>query len=251
LHPNTQKRTINQTPVAPVVIATVLHNVWYWKLLNQLVKTVKFLVDAIENLESCEATLADCMLEFIHCAKQISQLKLNAEDDDTGFWMHTKSVFNHQFYAINTDLHSLTLFLHPMCCKLAVTDALKGRPFDFMVKTALAVAKQWWWEEQKAKLLIDYLKAYNLCHAPFSGGHADGLVWWESLAVSTDGHPLKALAITLLSIVPYAADIKRLFLDMGSTQSLKHCNLMVDTFEALAKIQANLHYHTHQKEVIL
>jgi hypothetical protein len=142
LHPNTQKRTNNQTPVAPVVIAKVLHDVWYWKLLNQLVKTVKFLVDAIENLESCKATLADCMLEFIHCAKQISQLKLNAEDDDTGFWMHTKSVFNHQFYAINTDLHSLTLFLHPMCCKLAVTDALKGRPFEFMVKTALVVAKQ-------------------------------------------------------------------------------------------------------------
>ncbi|KAG1772556.1 hypothetical protein EV702DRAFT_924169, partial [Suillus placidus] len=52
--------------------------------------------------------------------------------------------------------------------------------------------------------------------APFSGGHADGLAWWESLAVSADGHPLKALAITLLSIVPHAADVKcELFSDMG------------------------------------
>ncbi|KAG2159290.1 uncharacterized protein EDB93DRAFT_1075096, partial [Suillus bovinus] len=56
-------------------------------------------------------------------------------------------------------------------------------------------------------------------------------------------HPLKALAITLLSIVPHAADVERLFSDMGSTQSPKRCNLSVDTFEALAKIRANLRYH--------
>ncbi|KAG2144418.1 uncharacterized protein EDB93DRAFT_1087646, partial [Suillus bovinus] len=49
-------------------------------------------------------------------------------------------------------------------------------------------------------------------------------------------HPLKALAITLLSIVPHAADVEHLFSDMGSTQSPKRCNLSVDTFEALAKI---------------
>ncbi|KAG2058709.1 hypothetical protein BDR06DRAFT_980167 [Suillus hirtellus] len=189
------------TLVAPAVVATVLHDLQYWKLLNQLVKTLKFLVDAIGNLESWEATLADCMLELICCARQMSQLELNADDDDTGFWMHAKSVFNHQFHAINTELHSLTLFLHPMY-------ASKGRLFEFMVKTALA---------QKAKLLVNNLKAYNLCHTPFSGGHVDGLVWWESLA---------ALAITLLSIVPHAADIKHLFSDMGSTQSLKHCNLL-------------------------
>ncbi|KAG1809605.1 uncharacterized protein BJ212DRAFT_1279210, partial [Suillus subaureus] len=72
-------------------------------------------------------------------------------------------------------------------------------------------------------------KAYNLCRAPFSGGQAYGLAWWESLAVSADRHPLKALAITLLSIVPHAADVERLFSDMGSTQSPKRCNLTVET----------------------
>ncbi|KAG2060292.1 hypothetical protein BDR06DRAFT_1017330 [Suillus hirtellus] len=36
-------------------------------------------------------------------------------------------------------------------------------PFEFMVKTALAVAKQWRWGEQKAKLLVGDLKAYNPC----------------------------------------------------------------------------------------
>ncbi|KAG1732833.1 hypothetical protein EDB19DRAFT_1246143 [Suillus lakei] len=42
--------------------------------------------------------------------------------------------------------------------------------------------------------------------------------------------------------VPHAADVERLFSDMGSTQSPKCCNLSVDTFEALAKIQVNLRY---------
>ncbi|KAG1874433.1 hypothetical protein F4604DRAFT_1903922 [Suillus subluteus] len=67
--------------------------------------------------------------------------------------------------------------------------------------------------------------------------------------VSANRHPLKALAITLLSIVPLAADVERLFSDLGSTQSPKRCNLTVDTliFEALAKIRANLRYHSHQK----
>ncbi|KAG2345981.1 hypothetical protein BDR05DRAFT_929884 [Suillus weaverae] len=40
LRPDAQKRTNNQTPVAPAVVATVLHDLQYWKLLNQLVKTV-------------------------------------------------------------------------------------------------------------------------------------------------------------------------------------------------------------------
>ncbi|KAG2069028.1 hypothetical protein BDR04DRAFT_1055974, partial [Suillus decipiens] len=74
-------------------------------------------------------------------------------------------------------------------------------------------------------------------------------MWWESLTVSANRHPLKALAITLLSIVPHAADIERLFPDMGSTQSPKRCNLSIDPLQALAKIRANLRYHTQQKAV--
>ncbi|KAG2075185.1 hypothetical protein BDR04DRAFT_1228939 [Suillus decipiens] len=77
-----------------------------------------------------------------------------------------------------------------------------------MVKTALAVAQQWRWGEQKAKLLIDDLKAYNLCRTPFAGGYADGLTWWKSLVVSANRHPPKALAITLLSISPKQANLR-------------------------------------------
>ncbi|KAG2070026.1 hypothetical protein BDR04DRAFT_1201505 [Suillus decipiens] len=99
----------------------------------------------VEQKEKSRVTLhlpIACWSLF-QCTRQMSQLELDAKDDDNGFWMHVKSIFNRQLHAINTDLHSLAFFLHPKCRKLAVTDASKRRPFGFMVKTALTVAKQW------------------------------------------------------------------------------------------------------------
>ncbi|KAI5990358.1 hypothetical protein EDC04DRAFT_2911953 [Pisolithus marmoratus] len=83
--------------------------------------------------------------------------------------------------------------------------------------------------------------------APFAGGQADGLAWWEHSPVSADAHPLKALAVTILSIVPHAGDVEQLFSDLGSTQSPRRCNLSVDTFQTLGKIHANLCYHLDVK----
>ncbi|KIN93549.1 hypothetical protein M404DRAFT_11402 [Pisolithus tinctorius Marx 270] len=63
--PNAQRKINNQSPVASDVIDIVLHKWSYWMYLEQLIKTVKPLVDAIGNLESCQASLTDCMLELI------------------------------------------------------------------------------------------------------------------------------------------------------------------------------------------
>ncbi|KAG1808524.1 hypothetical protein EV424DRAFT_1328829, partial [Suillus variegatus] len=53
---------------------------------------------------------------------------------------------------------------------------------------------------------------------------------------------LKAFAITIYSIIGHTGDVERLFSDLGMTQSAKRCNLLVETFETLGKIYANLHY---------
>ncbi|KAG1831621.1 hypothetical protein EV424DRAFT_1372038 [Suillus variegatus] len=53
------------------------------------------------------------------------------------------------------------------------------------------------------------------------------------------------LVTTLLSIIPHAVEVERLFSDMGSSQSLKRCNLLVDTFEALTKTRANIRHYNH------
>lgn len=184
------------------------------------------------------------MLELIRCAKQMSQLPLDA-DDNVGFWQHAKAVFNRRFHAMNTKHHSLALFLHPLCRKLAITQAASGRSIEFMIKVALDIAKQWNWDKIKAAKLITDIQTYHLSRSPFAGGTADGLAWWEHLTISSEDHPLKAFAITILSIVPHAGDVERLFSDLGNTQSPRRCNLSVSTFETLGKIRANLNYHIH------
>lgn len=88
-----RKKTNNLTPVAHDVIKIILGDPLFWRHLEQIVNTVKFIVDAIGNLESCQASLADCMLELLRCAKQMSQLTFD-DDYDIDFWRHAKSVFN-------------------------------------------------------------------------------------------------------------------------------------------------------------
>lgn len=106
------------------------------------------------------------------------------------------------------EYHSLALFLHPLTQKLAISQAASGRSFQFMVKTSLKIAHQWRWNEQLASLLVEDLKQYYHCKGAFVGGQADGLDWWESLPILSKSHPLKSLAITLLSIVPHSADVE-------------------------------------------
>jgi hypothetical protein len=213
-----------------------------------MVRTTKFIVNTIGNIENRDCNLAECMLKLIRCAHKMSTLRLDDGDDGT-FFTYAKSVFNRRFHSINTKYHTLALFLHPMCRKLAVTQAASGRPFEFMVKVALEVALQWKWSKAKADTLVTDLKAYNLCHSPFAGGQVDGLSWWENLPINSETHPLKAFAIIILSIVPHAAEVERLFSDLGGTQSVKRCNLSVNTFQTLGKIRANLRYHIHLKNV--
>ncbi|KAG2356416.1 hypothetical protein BDR07DRAFT_1380799 [Suillus spraguei] len=205
--PDTQKKTNNLSPVAPEVIKTVLYDPLYWPHLSQFIKTCKPIVDAMGNLESRDATLADCMLELIWCARQMMCLQLE-DSKDINFWMHAKAVFNREFHAMNTDIHALALFLHPMCWKLAVSQAVKSRTFEQMCMATLDIAKQWCWDGDRAVKLVENLKQYYQCKGPFAGGQANGKDCWENLPISAKSYPLKTPAITLFSIVPHAADVK-------------------------------------------
>lgn len=168
-------------------------------------------------------------------------------EDNVNFWTHAKMTFNHCFHMISTELHSLALFLHPFCRKLAVTQVANGQTFDFMVKVALDVAKQWRWDRQCAMKLSNDLQAYNCSVSPFSGANKDGLTWWQNLPISSEDHPLKAFTIMMLSIVGHVGNVERLFSDLGMTQSPRHCNLKIETFEMLGKIRGNLRHHLHEK----
>ncbi|KIK36287.1 hypothetical protein CY34DRAFT_109580 [Suillus luteus UH-Slu-Lm8-n1] len=56
---NARKKTNNLTPIAHNVIKIILGDPLFWRHLEQIVNTIKFIVDAIGNLESRQASLAD------------------------------------------------------------------------------------------------------------------------------------------------------------------------------------------------
>ncbi|KAG2157798.1 uncharacterized protein EDB93DRAFT_1065158, partial [Suillus bovinus] len=106
------------------------------------------------------------------------------------------------------------------------------------------IAKRWKWDIVMAKKLSDDLQAYNQSVAPFAGGQADDLSWWQNLPINSELHPLKAFAVTILSIVGHAGEVECTFSDLGTTQSAWRCNLSVEIFETLGKIHANLRHHS-------
>ncbi|KAH7918267.1 hypothetical protein BV22DRAFT_1024858, partial [Leucogyrophana mollusca] len=67
VRPDAQKKIQGLSPVAQDIVGTVLRDEEFWPAIDQLIKTVKPVVDTIGNCESREASLASCMLEFIRC----------------------------------------------------------------------------------------------------------------------------------------------------------------------------------------
>ena len=88
-----------------------------------------------------------------------------------------------------------------------------------MAETALGIAKQWKWTKERATCLGEDLKQYYQCKGPFVGGSKNRPDWWENLLMTANKNPLKAVAITILSIVPHAGEVKHPFSALGNTQS--------------------------------
>ena len=198
------------TTVAKNVLATVF-DVQRWKLTDQLIRVCKPLVDIISNVESRDASLADCMLQMIWAHQQIKKLP-HIPRDDSEFLRHAQRVVNAQFHDMNTNIHWLTLFLHPLCCKLAISNSPHSRKLDNAYKISLGIALRWGWLKEMATKLAADIKTYFYAQAPFQGGKGDGRDWWKSLLVNITSHPLKAMAIKLFSIVPHAGEVEQFFL---------------------------------------
>ncbi|PCH44563.1 hypothetical protein WOLCODRAFT_90905 [Wolfiporia cocos MD-104 SS10] len=228
LRPDAQHKQNGLTPVTPDVIRIVLDSE-IWGLIKQTIKICKPLVDAIGNIESQEATLVDCMLELICCTRKMYHITYD-DGKSLGFWLYVKAIFNHQFHAMNTEYHSLSLFLHPLCQKLAISQAANGWLFEHHCQTALKIAKQY---------------QYNACKGVFLGAQ-DGKVWWEGLAAKSNWHPIKYLAIMLHKVVLHAADVERLFSDLNIIQGIWRSRLTMYAFKALGKLWCNYTYHIHE-----
>ncbi|KAJ7925558.1 hypothetical protein B0H13DRAFT_1600419, partial [Mycena leptocephala] len=177
------------------------------------------IVDAIRNCESCQTTLADCMLELLRCTQMMSKMELE-ENEDAGFLAHATATFDRRFIKIATPVHWLALFLHPSCRKLALSGDSQngcGKSLEFVIKATLKLAQQWRWGSKKAKKLVEDVKAYHRFKFPFSGNAVDAKEWWEAIPLQYEG--IRQLAIVLHSIAPHSTDVEHLFSELGGIQS--------------------------------
>ncbi|KAK7051930.1 DUF659 domain-containing protein [Favolaschia claudopus] len=248
LREDAQKKTNGLSAVSDDVIETVLRTPTFWTLLNQLIRITKPLVDAIGNCEHREATLASCMLELLRCARTLAKMEIE-EDEDAGFLAHAKATFDRRFTRVATPTHWLALFLHPSCRKLALSGDVangRGKSLEFMIKAVLTIAKQWRWSEEKAKQLVGDLRAYHQFRPPFAGKMVDAKEWWE--LIPEENLAIKTLAVVLHSIVPHAAEVERLFSNLGGIQTPHRNGWLVDTMEKMGRVRNHLSYLLYEKK---
>ena len=219
------------SPVNKDVINIVLDGD-HWRQNDQLIRICKPLVDAIGNLESRDTTLADCMLELIAAERAITTIQLKP-DDDPAFTQHAQNQVRRRFHEMNTTLHWFALFLHPLARALAISSAPHSRTLKHAYDFAFDVAERWNWSKDTVTKLIQDIGKYHRGEAPFAGGIADARAWWNGLPITHGQCPLKAMAVRIFSIVPHAAEIERLFSDLGGVQSPRRCRLSVPHMETL------------------
>nr|GAT45526.1 predicted protein [Mycena chlorophos] len=235
--PEARKMTDGMTAVNPDVIRIVQDTFnEFWPMVGQTIRIAQPFVDVIADSEGRGVTLADCMLNLLRVARQLSPLK-DEDEDDREFKKHAYAVMDKRFNQMATPLHRLALFLNPLCRKLAATEVL-GFTLHDMKTTALSIAKdKWKWKKADCAALSKDLDEYHACHAPFNGGQPNAPAWWKGISKK---HKSAEFALAIPSIVPYVAEIERLFLSCNGIQSPKRNSLAVDTFSKLAKICSSL-----------
>lgn len=235
IRPEAQRKIDGLSPIAP----DVLEIIWrkkHWDITDQIVRFCKPLVDAIGNLESRDATFADCMLEILRCARHMMKVE-SMDFDDLDFSEHARSTFSHGFHTMNTELAWFTMFLHPWCRQLAISQAHKSRSLNDAMVFAATLAHKWGWEENTCEELLKNIKDYYHIRKPFEGGHANALLWWQDLYIKAKNVPLKSMAAILFGLVPHSAEVERLFSNLGGIQGTRRSRLSVNNFETLGKLR--------------
>ncbi|EIN03308.1 hypothetical protein PUNSTDRAFT_31961, partial [Punctularia strigosozonata HHB-11173 SS5] len=236
------------SPVNKDVLAFIMDSS-HWLQNDQLIRITRPLVDIIGNIEGRDANLADCMLELIWAHREVNRRLAYEEGDDIGFLSHTRRTLNDQFHAMNTDLHWFALFLHPLCRRLAVSSASHSRNITAAVSIALGIAYKWRWTKTQTQKLITDIKNYGIVKDSFGGAKADGKAWWEELVVDAREHPLKTMAVRILTIVPHAADVERLFSSLGGIQSVRRSQLTIPHMETLGALRNYYNAELHDLTV--
>ncbi|KAF9778011.1 hypothetical protein BJ322DRAFT_1025371 [Thelephora terrestris] len=105
------------------------------------------------------------------------------------------------------------------------------------MRIGLDLASRFGWKEDTARLLIRDINTYANGSSPFEGGTANGLDWWNKLPVKASDYPLKLMGMRILSIVPHAGEVERLFSNLGHIQGVRRCGLSVSHMQTLGSLR--------------
>ena len=109
---------------------------------------------------------------------------------------------------MDTEYHGIALFLHSLCQCLALSQVANRQMYHAIKVRIITIAKKWNWSKTRAEQLKVDIGLYYRGEAPFDGGERDALKWWKNSHIDAQWHPLKALAITIHTIVPHATKIE-------------------------------------------
>lgn len=246
--PDARQKIDGFSPISPEILSTVLHDPQYWDMLSQILRICKPLVDGIGNVESRDMTLADCVIELLRIGRFLQRMKPDNNDDEA-FLDWARAVFNREFKKIHTDTHHLALFLHPLCRKLALSGLPESRTLGDIIDTALKIAKRLGWDETTSRKLIQDIIDYEKDRGPFGvrTGRSDPHQWWDRLTVVDTAHPLRVFALLMHSIVPHAAEVERLFSNLGGVQSPRRSCLTVEVLGMLGTIRSHYAAEFHNE----
>ena len=224
------------SPVNKDVIEIVVLRKDHWDLNQQIIDICKPLVDIIGNVESRDANLTDCMVELIDAYRNILNLPIQ-ETYNVDFYNHALGILTKEFHSINSPLHWFALFLHPLCRNLAISSATHSQKIEDAMRIGLDLASRFGWTKDAAQQLVKNISAYADGCSPFEGGTSNGLDWWNGLPIKVSDYPLKSMGIRILSIIPHAAEVERLFSNLGHIQGARRCNLTVPHMQTLGGLR--------------
>ncbi|CAG8651720.1 6821_t:CDS:1, partial [Cetraspora pellucida] len=224
-------------------IKTIINDRYHFASNDALVKVIKPVVDAIERLESQDATLADVFKELIYIHLEISKLDIPI----SGFKAHALAVISQRAKEFSDDIYFVALFLTSTYKKMAISKYMNE---DNLLHACLKLAKCWKFNKKDSNLLHKEILNYKNNNSPFhqinfSSQQLPRFFWTKF----TSNLPfLCRFSMKVFVIVPHRAACEHLFSSLGLTKTKSRNHLSSDTLSKLGQLKNELKKHIQKKK---
>ncbi|CAG8565859.1 14816_t:CDS:2 [Gigaspora rosea] len=145
----------NECPSIPTKIKEIITSCQHFLENEQFTIILRYIVDAIAELESNNATLGDIYAKLLVIYKKLKSSEF--EDFDYGLIDHAKDIVNFCAKEFDEPIYYLAFFLNPKFQKIAVSKKLT---FDDIVVYALTFAQMWNFTYKEVMQILQKLLDY-------------------------------------------------------------------------------------------